>query len=147
MEKLSHLIVDAVESNDWVPIKVGRNEQVITHLLFADDILLFSEASVPEMEKLIIILDVYCQASGHNINNSKTNVFFSPNVKQGLLDQTIQCSGFAQAPGLGKYLGSLPHQGKLKKGRFKGVIEKMTFELAGWKFLCLSMAGRVTLTQ
>lgn len=45
MDKLSHLIKLAVHNKKWKPFKVGRNGVGITHLMFADDLLIFCEAN------------------------------------------------------------------------------------------------------
>lgn len=45
MDRLSHLINDAVDSGQWKPIHVTKQGPLIAHLMFVDDLLLFSEAS------------------------------------------------------------------------------------------------------
>lgn len=42
MEKLSHLINLRVAKGEWHPIKVGGDDPTISHMLFADGVLLFS---------------------------------------------------------------------------------------------------------
>lgn len=45
MERLSHCIIGAVNYGAWLPMKFGRDGLAISHLMFADDILLIFEAS------------------------------------------------------------------------------------------------------
>lgn len=45
MEDLSHIIADAVNNGIWKPMKAGRHGPSISHLIFADDLLVFAEAS------------------------------------------------------------------------------------------------------
>jgi len=42
MEKLYHIIDDQVEANYWKHMRAGRSGPLISHLLFADDLLLFA---------------------------------------------------------------------------------------------------------
>lgn len=46
MEKLGHAINFAISNGEWKPIKMGRNGPSLSHLFFADDMVLFGEASV-----------------------------------------------------------------------------------------------------
>ncbi|KAL4373564.1 hypothetical protein AHAS_Ahas05G0094400 [Arachis hypogaea] len=49
MDKLSQAIEERVELGVWKPMVAGRNGPSISHLLFADDLLLFVEASVEQI--------------------------------------------------------------------------------------------------
>ena len=44
MEKLSLLIPKKVSNSVWLPIHISRGGLGISHLLFADDVLLFGQA-------------------------------------------------------------------------------------------------------
>nr|XP_028948098.1 uncharacterized protein LOC114820924 [Malus domestica] len=48
VEKFGHLISEAVSNKCWKPVKVAKNGSAISHLFFADDIILFSEASISQ---------------------------------------------------------------------------------------------------
>ena len=52
----------------------------ISHLLFADDSLVFCRATIAECVQIQSLLQLYEQASGQNINRGKTNIFFSSNT-------------------------------------------------------------------
>lgn len=56
MEVLSQMIVKAVNEKRWSPIRVARDNPGISHIFFADDLLLFGEASFSQarmMEHLL----------------------------------------------------------------------------------------------
>jgi len=76
MEKLSHIIADQVDACYWKPMRAGRYRPQISHLVFVDDLLLFAEASIEQAHCVLHCLDMFCQASGQQINYQKTQVFF-----------------------------------------------------------------------
>jgi hypothetical protein len=68
MDKLSHIILQAVEEGKWEGIKVGKNGPMISHLMFADDLLLFGEATEEQMECMINSLNNFCSMSGQEVS-------------------------------------------------------------------------------
>lgn len=46
MERLCHLIDEAVENGRWKPIRLSRGGPQLSYICFADDLILFAEASV-----------------------------------------------------------------------------------------------------
>ena len=53
----------------------------ISHLLFADDSLVFCRATVSECVKIQSLLYLYELASSQSINKGKTNIFFNSNTQ------------------------------------------------------------------
>ncbi|KAK9112247.1 hypothetical protein Scep_019766 [Stephania cephalantha] len=64
MERLAHAILDAVEKRLWFPPKFGL-DVCISHLFFADDLILFVEASISKAEVIANILHDFCEHSEH----------------------------------------------------------------------------------
>lgn len=54
----------------------GRDDPHITHLLFADDSIVFREASEDSLLELHNILHTHEMASGQKVNYDKSSVFF-----------------------------------------------------------------------
>lgn len=119
----------------------------MSHLLFADDLLIFIEASVGQMEYILKMLGDFSLAFGHSINREKTSIFFFRNGAPNVVDQILERCSFSLADDLGRYLGALCPNGRGKKQKFIDIIDRIGTTLAGWKAQCLSMAGRVTLAK
>lgn len=56
----------------------------VNHLLFADDSLLFFEASSESAIRVNGLLKMYCDASGQRINVEKSSIYFSKGVGENL---------------------------------------------------------------
>ena len=91
MEKLAHLIKERVDNRGWRPIKLCRDGPELSHLFFADDIILFSEASLEQAHELRSCLDQFCASSGLKVNDRKTRVFFSNNVHHNRRREISEC--------------------------------------------------------
>ena len=68
--------------NGGIPrgIVVCRQAPLVSHLLFADDCVVFGKASKEEGFRLLKILEVYEKESGQKLNREKTSLFFSKNT-------------------------------------------------------------------
>lgn len=52
MEKLSHIIQSAIDVGQWKPIRSSQVGPMVSHIFFADDIILFVEASTGQTKVL-----------------------------------------------------------------------------------------------
>jgi hypothetical protein len=147
IDKLSHLITHAVEMGDWKALRAGRRGPAVSHLMFADDLLLFGEATEDQMKCVMNILQKFCRLSGQQVSQEKTSIFFSKNTSRGIKDKLLQLSGFRETTSLGKYLG-VPLLGRApKKQDYNYIVEQVSMKLTNWKANHLSFAGRVTLAK
>ena len=93
-EGLNGLIKQAEVNGNVHGFTLCRKGPKLTHLLFADDSLLFCRVIVEECGHVLDILKKYEQASGQKVNRNKTSLFFSKLVP----NETK--SSFKQAPGV-----------------------------------------------
>ncbi|KAL6199614.1 hypothetical protein ACLB2K_029398 [Fragaria x ananassa] len=63
MEKLSHSIQNAVEMGHWKPIQSSHSGPRSSHLFFADDWILFSEASSTQATVMKGVMNLFCNLS------------------------------------------------------------------------------------
>jgi hypothetical protein len=74
-------------------VRVSRSAPWISHLLFVDDCLIFTQASRRGAERISKILDDYSKGSEQLVNKRKSAVFFSDNCDQdskGEVHQALQ---------------------------------------------------------
>jgi hypothetical protein len=56
---------------------VAASAPMVSHLLFADDSLLFFKANRESADEVMDVLNIYCQASGQRINMDKSSIHFA----------------------------------------------------------------------
>ncbi|CAL8120903.1 unnamed protein product [Prunus armeniaca] len=64
----------------WKPMKSSQSGPVVSHLFFADDLVLFAETSPQQAKIMKDYLKVFCQALGQAVNFDKFAIFCSPNT-------------------------------------------------------------------
>jgi hypothetical protein len=147
MDKLSHLIAKEVDNREWIAMRAGREGPHVSHLMFADDLLLFGKATEKQMECTMRTLNNFSKMPGQVVSLEKTMIYFSKNVDAHTRRKLVRQSGFQETSNIGKYLG-VPLIGRApKKKDFQHLIDKVKNKLSGWKSSHLSFAGRVTLSK
>ncbi|XP_038688673.1 uncharacterized protein LOC119987842 [Tripterygium wilfordii] len=102
IERLGHIINRAVSQGAWVPIKLSRQGPNLSHLFFADDLVLFAEASIDQMNVVQDCLRTFCAGSGQKVSLKKSQIFVSRNVDPGVAQELAQMSGFTLTTHLGR---------------------------------------------
>ena len=144
---LSTLLRKAEETRASKGVLSSRQGVCISHLLFANDSMLFFQATVEECQILLAILGKYEAAFGQAINRQKTTLFFSKNTRQEVRNDIQQMLGARVMSECEKYLGLPMLSGKSKVGTFKELQEKITKRVLGWKEKFISKAGREILIK
>ncbi|XP_043700051.1 uncharacterized protein LOC122650727 [Telopea speciosissima] len=134
-------IISTLESSGLLRgIQVQNRTKQISHLLFADDCLLFSEMKLQEVCQLKLCLETYCKASGQAVNLSKSSLSFSPNTPLHFRRWFSRILKISYGKSPSKYLGLPTEFGLSKSSLFKDISEKTGKRLSGWKqttpFLC-----------
>ena len=77
MDVLSKMFVRAENEKTIQGVRVAKMAPSVSHLSFADDSFIFSEATLSETREVKEILDDYCEISSQLINFSKSAILFS----------------------------------------------------------------------
>ncbi|CAL1413718.1 unnamed protein product [Linum trigynum] len=144
---LSFLIKKAPQRHVIKGLKLNRSCPSLTHCLFADDTIIFGEASVSEEEKILSILNDYGSITGQEVNREKSSMFFSYNVPIDEQEGIVQTSGFAASICHSKYLGVPTEWGRSKKETFQFLLHRMETRGESWKSLLLSPGGKEVLLK
>ena len=147
VEDLSSLIRKVVERQTLHGILSCANGVCISHLLFANDSFIFCQAMVNEGQQLLEILERYEAASGQAINRQKTFIFFSQNTSQSVREDIQALFGARVMEDCEAYLSLPMVGGKSKVNTFKGLQERITKRVMGWKEKFISKAGREILIK
>ncbi|XP_020250145.1 uncharacterized protein LOC109827551 [Asparagus officinalis] len=125
-------------------IKKNHNLQV-SHLLFADDMLVFCRANRNSFEGINNLLESLTLYIGLSINKSKSRIFFSKGCRNK--DVLSSFMGISRGYLPVKYLG-LPLSFNYPKAKdFLPLIDKVRRKIEGWITYSLSFAGRIELIK
>ncbi|XP_071694571.1 uncharacterized protein [Rutidosis leptorrhynchoides] len=132
MEGLNLAMQSAVESQLIRGIMVGNNNLRLSHLIYADDVVIFSEWSREDLQYILCVLKVFFLVSGLKINISKSHLF-------GIGVDDNQVTSFAAGTGCQvglfptKYLGVPIGTNMNHVGNWSRLIDKFSSRLSSWK--------------
>ncbi|KAA3474503.1 reverse transcriptase [Gossypium australe] len=86
-EGFSRLISKAKVEGRLKGTKVGRGNVAVSHLFFADDSMMFGDASTEGASNMNAIIKEYELVSGQLVNFDKSLIYFSKNVDSEIRDQ------------------------------------------------------------
>ena len=124
-EGLHELIQKSARMGELKGLSISRNGPQLTHLLFADDSLLFCRATIEECRKIMEILEIYEEGSGQKVNKNKTAIFFSKSTPEGTKDEIKEALSLQEIVHYDKYLGLPSLVGGKKRESFNFIKQKV----------------------
>ena len=106
-------------------VSAARQALRVSHLFFADDSVIFCNATREERMQVAKVLEVYEEESGQKLNRDKTSLFFSKNTKEEIKEFAKGTFGAQIIQHHEKYLGLPPLMGRAKKKAFNCIKDQV----------------------
>lgn len=141
MEKLGQWLQKKVAEGRLREVRTSRGGPSLSHLFFADDLLLFSEACEEQLACIKEGLEIFCNCSVQRINFQKSSMFCSSNVSDEEAGRLSNVLGIPLAKKIGKYLGHHIVMDGKNRERYKEPLQKVQSKIECWKLKYLSRLG------
>lgn len=139
------MISQAIHDGSWLPIQLSKHGPKLSHLFFADDVLLFAKAKPSQARVIAAVLSEFCRISGLKISLEKSRALASKGVPRAWLQKLTGITQIRFTTNLGKYLRFKMFQGRPTKADFVEIMDKINSRLASWKSHLLNKPGRMVL--
>ena len=116
----------------------------ITHLMFADDLIIFSKASTTSLQLLMEVFKHFTDCTDLQANMSKSQIVFG-GTSTAVRGECLGLIGFTKGQLPLTYLGLPITASKLSKVECSTLVEKLTARITTWASRHISYAGRVAL--
>jgi hypothetical protein len=146
-EGLPCLLKSRVESSNLSGIRVAPSAPAVSHLLFADDSLLFFKVNRESAEEVNKVLQLYCDASGQWINMDKSSIHFGKGCSNQIREEIKNILNVHQEALSEKYLGMPTDVGNSSNGAFKYLKDRVWKRVQGWMEQSLSSRGKEVLIK
>ncbi|XP_026384293.1 uncharacterized protein LOC113279856 [Papaver somniferum] len=147
MEYLSRSLLLAETDKSIIGVKFSRKAPPITHLLFADDILIFGQANFQHVNNFLKILPDFGKLSGQMLNFDKSCVYFSKKLSPEFCDSLAQDVNMNIVSDSEKYLGAPLLLGHSKIKSFDHIVQSFEARLGNYVSTTLNQASRSTLIK
>lgn len=144
---LSYNLNHRQDSSVLSPYSLGRKVKPISHLFYADDMLIFTNGRLNSLQRLKQLMGRYEAASGQQINLQKSALYVSKRITRARITRIQRLTG-CQAKQLPfKYLGAPIYNGRCRIQFFDETVEKFSSKIEGWHGRFLSFGGKITLLK
>lgn len=143
---LSRLMSKAVDNGQIAPMNFCRGVSFPSHILYADDIIIFCSATTRNIHGVAAVLQRYATASGQICNPAKSKVYYAkvvPAIRACVKDSL----GFGEGRFPFRYLGVPIFKGMPRQSYLRDIVDGILDKFERWNGRFLSMAGRLCLVK
>lgn len=144
---LSNAIEKYIVDGRIQPLKVCRRAPGISHLLFANDSLLFFKAEPEQAVRVKEILHLYECSTGQLINLAKCSLLVSEFCPQERLERIKQALQVGNTTYEEKYLGLPTPEGRMKAGQFQPMKDRLSKRMSDWNEKYMSSGAKEVLIK
>jgi hypothetical protein len=144
---LSTLLQHQVSVGNITLVRICRRAPGISHLLFADDSLLFFKATADQAMHIKAVLDTYASSTGQLINPSKCSIMFGHACPNPCREELKGLLNVVQEYFESKYLGLPTPDGRMSSGKFQSLQAKLAKCLVEWDDNHKSQAAKEVLIK
>ncbi|KAE8704873.1 hypothetical protein F3Y22_tig00110435pilonHSYRG00103 [Hibiscus syriacus] len=147
-ELLHLLLTKAVDMGLFSGFDLGLQDRAfkLSHLQFADDLIIFSKGSIRELRNIRRVLLIYELLVGLKLNLGKSRIF-GINVEEGELTNWAEVIGCSVGYLPSEYLGLPLGYKRNSVAMWDPIVARFNAKLSGWIANSLSIAGRVVLVK
>ena len=120
---------------------------VVTHLAFADDVLIFTNGSITALKQIMQVLEAYQLSSGQLINVQKSGFLVHPTLSLARKRVIERITQFTRQELPIRYLGLPLYLGRSKSAYFVEVCQAVVVQIMSWKLRLISPGGRIILVK
>lgn len=119
----------------------------ISHLLFADNTLLYFREEIQQARAIKEVLACYALATGQLINPAKCSIMFGDSLPASIRDDIKLILQITSTSFEDKYLGFPIPEGRINRGKFQSLQEKIWKRMIKWGKSLLSIGGKEVLIK
>lgn len=122
-----------------------RGCAIISHLMYVDNLLVFTNGAPRSLTQLLKILGVYESWASQAVNKAKSTLYFLDMIDTSKKRSLLCMIGFVEGSFPFIYLGALIITGRLMARLFGPLVQKIKNKVSSWKGKMLSQEGSLVL--
>ena len=146
-EVLSRSLNTLAEYKRFRPFKVPRGCSMVTHLAYADDVVIFTSGLKASITLVKGVVDEYCAFSGQRVNCQKSCYLVHPTLSLQRRAMIGMVTGFSYKSFPIKYLGCPLYIGRRRMHYFAELCDMVTIRILSLKNWVLLFGGKIVLLK
>ncbi|XP_019178346.1 PREDICTED: uncharacterized protein LOC109173561 [Ipomoea nil] len=119
----------------------------VSHLSFADDVVIFASGKGDALETIMKTLEIYEGQSGQCVNKSKSGFYVHEGVGGETISRIERVTKYKHKVFPFTYLGCPIYRGRKRVSLFASLVEKIAAKCRGWHSRLLSQGGKSVLIK